>query len=130
MGAASGGRNKVYVGLCNLRGAVNYPLKYVVGGFLNPLSRMLNGHFRHALGVAYALFKILFQTVLIIPADVVFRLAFNRQAHAQTGAEYRLGAQQMAQPRHRQRGGIKVSSFRNKSNAGTRIALTHRIDFF
>ena len=60
MGAASSSWNKIYIGLCNLRRAVNYPLKYVVSGFLNPLSRMLNGHFGHALGVAYALFKILF----------------------------------------------------------------------
>ncbi len=129
MGAALGGGNQVHVGFGNQLAAFGQPQHRPVDRFGFAAHGALEGFRGHALPAAGTVEQIFHQAVGELPGfGLVGVLVFER--HQQSGAQHRLGAQQVAQARHRNVRRIEIFFVRPEAHHGAGVALAHRVDHF
>ena len=129
MGAALGGGNQVHIGFGDQLAAFGQPQHRPVhrlGVAVHGALERLGGH---ALPAPGAVDQVFHQTVGELPGfGLVGLLVF--QGHQQARTEHRLGAQQVAQARHRDVRRIEIFFVRPEAHHGAGVALAHRVHHF
>ena len=129
VGAALGGGDQVHVGLGDQLAAFRQPQHRPVHRFGVAAHGALERLRRHPLPAPGAVHQVFHQAVGVLPG-FAFAGLLVFQGDVQPRAQHRLGAQQMAQPRHRDFRRVEIFLVRPEAHDGAGVALAHRVDHF